>query len=139
MNPLQSIIDLAQLEGDLTFGARAADADVIQKKLGVTSKSWCAVSSWIVIEVEGAPDAAHVPPMVPLVLYGKIVATGGDDGVDVGDDAFSTYAVRYDKGPIFETPSDVYILVGAGRRVSVGLKTVKAAQSFVRESTAGDT
>lgn len=138
MNPLQSIVDLARLEGDIAVGARAADADVIQKKLGVTSKGWCAVNSWIVFEVEGAPDAAHVPPMVPLVLYGKIVVTGGDDGVEVGDDVFSTYAVRYDKGPIFETPSDVYILMGAGRRVSVGIKTVKAAQSYLRESTGGD-
>lgn len=138
MNPLQSIIDLAQLEGEIAVGAGAADADVIQKKLAVTSKSWCAVNYWIVIEVEGAPDAAHVPPLVPLVLYGKIIAAGDDDRVEIGNDVFSTYAVNYDKGAIFETPSDVYILMGAGRRVSVDLKTVKAAQSFVRESTAGD-
>ena len=138
MNPLQAIIDVAQLEGDIAVGAGADDADMIQKKLGVTSKSWCAVNSWIVIEVEGAPDAAYVPPMVPLVLYGKIVAAGDDDRVRIGDDVFSTYAIKHDKGAIFETPSDVYVLMGAGRRVPVGPKTLKAAQSFVRESTAGD-
>lgn len=131
MSPLQSIFDLAQLEGEIAFGARAADADMIQKKLSVTSKAWCAVNSWIVIKVEGAPDAAHVPPMQPLVLWGQTVVAENEDLMNSTDGVFSTYATGYGEGPIFETPSHVYVLMGWGRLIWADVKLVQAAQSFL--------
>ncbi|KGS13879.1 DUF6957 family protein [Pseudomonas coronafaciens] len=128
MNPLRSMVEMAGLEGETLAGAGACDVPAIRHKLGITSKLWCAVSSWIVIDVHGASAESFPRPLLPLVLYAQTVIAGDDDRLKVGDAVLSTYATGYDHGPIFETPSRVYILMGTGLRSSADQAVVQAAQ-----------
>ncbi|MCF5167509.1 hypothetical protein GIW45_26615 [Pseudomonas congelans] len=133
MNPLRSIVEAGNLEGKVLAGAGPADIPAIQNKLSVTSKIWCAVSSWIVVDVTCLAQGFLPYPVLPLVLYAQNVVAGDDDRLQAGDTILSTYATGYNHGAIFETPDRVYILMGAGHRVSADLQLVQAAQShFVR-------
>lgn len=83
MNPLRSTVEMASLEGKTLAGAAACDVPAIQHTLNVTSKLWCAVSSWIVIDVHGASAESFPGPLLPLVLYAQTVVAGDDDRLKV--------------------------------------------------------
>jgi hypothetical protein len=126
---LLPIVQMISLDGDPVLGAGPQSADAIEAKVQASSKPWCAVSGWLLIDVEGQVGAEPLPkPMLPLVMYAYCVHMHSSGRLGAGDSVLSGYATSLSHDGIFETAETLYLLLGNGFRKSAGARTVQEAQ-----------
>jgi hypothetical protein len=118
------------LDGQRVSGASMASEAAIEQKLRLTGKPYCAVSAWILIDVEGVdPVITQGTHLMPTVLYVHHVLSHSSGQLSVGDSVMTGYATYMDPAGIFETVDTVYILLSDGFRKSAHTETVCAAQA----------
>jgi hypothetical protein len=126
---LLSVRQMIALEGRHVKGAGPDSVCAIEEKFHVSSKPWCAVCAWVLIDVVLDVNADPLPkPMLPMVMYTHFVQLHSSGRYRAGEAIFTGYATSYRQEGIFETPDTVYVLVGNGFRKSADLMTVRAAQ-----------
>lgn len=127
---LPRIAEMLCLDGVRVSGASMASEAAIEQKLRLTSKPYCVVSAWILIDVEGVdPVVTQGTHLMPTVLYVHHVLSHSGGQLSEGDSVMTGYATYIDPAGIFETIDTVYILLSHGFRKSADIETVRAAQA----------
>ena len=127
---LSRIAEMLCLDGERVSGASMASEEAIEQKLILTSKPYCVVSAWILIDVAGVdPVVTQGTHLMPTVLYVHHVLSHSSGQLCEGDSVMTGYATYMDPAGIFETVDTVYILLSHGFRKSADVETVRAAQT----------
>lgn len=127
---LPRIAEMLCLDGERVSGASMASGAAIEQKLRLTSKPYCVVSAWILIDVAGVdPIVTQGTHLMSVVLYAHHVLSHSSGQLSGGDSVMTGYAVYMDPAGIFETVDTVYILLSHGFRKSADIETVRAAQA----------
>lgn len=126
---LHAIVEMQSLTGVRTPGATMASFSAIEEKLALTTKPYCMVLAWVVIDVEGVdPAITHNTHLMPMVMYSHQVVSHSSGQLAQGDCVMTGFATYYDHKGIFETVDAIYILLHQGFRKTAHIDTVRAAQ-----------
>lgn len=142
--PIPDCVEPSNLSGELLEGLPLNDSSILSALGSRTSKPYCAVYSWIVLDVEAAKcgldsesratpqDSADVDPSdsrsvtLPLVLFSHDVGFDSFGRFHNGASVRSGYAISYDGRGIFETEDTIYVLFGKGFRRPAALEAINA-------------
>ncbi|KPZ09222.1 hypothetical protein ALP50_01099 [Pseudomonas syringae pv. spinaceae] len=142
--PIPDCVAPSNLSGELLEGLPLNDSSILSALGSRTSKPYCAVYSWIVLDVAAAKcglesessatfqESADVDPSdsrparLPLVLFSHDVGFDSFGRVDKGASVRSSYAISYDGRGIFETEDTIYVLFGNGFRRPAALEAINA-------------
>ncbi|WP_241088019.1 DUF6957 family protein [Pseudomonas viridiflava] len=126
---LLPVHQMIALEGQVVTGAGPDSVCALREKSYVSSKPWCAVSTWVLIDIAEEGDAEPLPkPMLSIVMHAHFVHWHTSGRLKAGDTVMTGYATSYREEGIFETPDTVYVLIGNGFRKSADALTVRTAQ-----------
>lgn len=142
--PIPDCVAPSNLSGELLEGLPLNDSSILSALGSRTSKPYCAVYSWIVLDVEAAncgleresrstfQDSTDVVPSssglarLPLVLFSHDVGFDSAGRFEKGASIKSGYAISYDGRGIFETEDTIYVLFGKGFRRPAAIEAVNA-------------
>lgn len=127
---LSRIAEMLCLDGERVSGASMASEEAIEQKLILTSKPYCVVSAWILIDVAGVdPLVTQGTHLKPTVIYVHHVLSHSSGQLSGGDSVMTGYTAYMDPADIFETVDTVYILLAPGFRKSVDIENMRPAQA----------
>ncbi|CEL29242.1 DUF6957 family protein [Pseudomonas fluorescens] len=94
---------------------------------GFPKKAYCLVEQWTLFQANvSADDLAkiHAAGHLPLVVFAHRVIEDSRGRFQPGDWVRSSMCISFDGSILAETKNTVYVLVGPGRRLTAGLKTI---------------
>jgi hypothetical protein len=130
--PIPDCVAPSNLSGESLEGLPSNDSSILSALGSGTSKPYCAVYWWIVLDVEAAKcglesessttlqDPTDVDPSdsrsatLPLVLFSHDVGFDSVGRFEKGASVRSGYAISYDGRGIFEIEDTIYVLFGKG-------------------------
>lgn len=140
--PIPGCVAPLNRSGEILEGLPLNDASILSALGSRTSKPYCAVYSWIVLDVEegkcgletdsrAARDnssdivpSGSRPASLPLVLFAHWVESDSTGRFAKGASIRSGYAISYDGRGIFETEDTTYVLFGKGFRRPAAIETI---------------
>ncbi|WP_085706874.1 hypothetical protein [Pseudomonas sp. B35(2017)] len=121
------IVEMTRLDGQLTTGASAKDAEHLERLLVESGKPYCVVRAWVV--VEATPfygNTIAVGDNAPMIMYAHHAVSHSTGAVKSGEAVCSGYALKYDGRGVLETVDTVYVLLGNGYRKRASPNTISA-------------
>ena len=111
--------------GEEIGGCQLATPDAVAfASLRFPSRAYCLVAEWAILDLDVTPPqqkAITDRGFIPALVYALTVIQDSRGRFQPGDWVRTTLGVSFTHACLFETKNTVYVLIGAGRRVSTDL------------------
>jgi hypothetical protein len=111
--------------GEEIGGCQLANSDAVAlANLHFPFRAYCLVSEWAILDLDVTTSQRQAivdRELIPALVYALTVIQDSRGRFQPGDWVRTTLGVSFTHACLFETKNTVYVLMGAGRRVSTDL------------------